>query len=56
MSLVSNERGALSIEDEACRLSTSRECDIHLTFLNLVNVTISRDSEKISVLVLCGAV
>lgn len=56
MSLVSNERGALSIEDEACRLSTSRECNIHLTFLDLVNVTIGRDSEKIAILILCGAV
>jgi hypothetical protein len=56
MSLVSNERGALSIENEACRLSTSCECDIHLTFLDLVHVTISRDCEKIAILILCGAV
>ena len=45
MSLVSDEWGALGIEYKTSRLPTSRESDIHLTFLHLVDITISRDSE-----------
>ena len=40
MGLVGNERGALGVENQACRLPTRRESHIHLALLDLVNVSI----------------
>lgn len=56
MGLVCNEGGALSIEDQSCRLSTSCEGNVHLTLLYLVYISISGYSEKISILVFSRAV
>ncbi len=40
MSLIGDEGRALSIEDETGRLAASSESHIHLSFLDLVHVTI----------------
>lgn len=56
MGLVRNERGALGVENEACWLTTSRESHIHLALLDLVNVSIGGNGEKVAILILCGAI
>ena len=56
MGLVSNERGALGVEYEARGLPSCREGHIHLALLDLVNVSISGDSEEVTILILGGAV
>ena len=56
MGLVSYERGSLCVKDEARGLPSCREGHIHLALLDLVNVSISGDSEEVTILILCGAV
>ena len=56
MGLVCNKGRALSVEDQTRRLSTSGECNVHLTFLDLVYISIGGDREEVSILVFSGAV
>jgi hypothetical protein len=56
MGLVSNERGSLGVENEACWLTASRESHIHLTLLDLVYVSVGRHCEEVAILILSRAV
>ena len=48
VSLISDEGGAVLIEHKSSWLTTSRESNLHLAFVNLVDITVSRDCEEIA--------
>ena len=56
MCLIGDEGGSLLIEDEARWLTTSGEGDLHLSFSNLVYITVGRNGVKITILIFGWAV
>lgn len=54
--LVSDERTAVLVKHETSWLSASRECNLHLSLVHLVNISVCADSEEVTLGVLGGAV
>ena len=55
MGLISDERGALVIENQASGLSSSGEGHLHLSLCDLINLSISGNGVEVALVVLGGA-
>lgn len=56
VSKVGNERGALLVENQAGGLASSWKRNFHLSFIDLIDVTIGRNGKQITFRIFSGTV